>query len=367
MSGAAQGGADSRELARTLVLNALRDVAGDGPRVVADDSSRDIVRDAFHAAVEPADREAFRDASARVTGDDQGADAAAMTTAADAVLEELAARGVHVTVDHAATLSVSPRDAALYTFIAAGDPGQLRSLDLPSGVRQYVEAGVAAVSAGRYEDAAEEFDRAVSEAALARGGDVTARTLAAYACLLAGDDAAAMDYVEEALHLETRTWAPKLVGLAADDRYPEKFRSGKLGGRVFLRWTLEVPEAASVTASVGPADGQPFQRASLSPTEECLPLPRLEAETRLALRLTGRLPDVPVLLGYYVAYGVVDLEVNETRTAEQLLLSGPDTAGAREQLRFTESPPGANVDADDESDGDGEPDASADDEEVESA
>lgn len=316
-------------LSRTLVLNALRDVAG-GQAVLADAESRELVADAFEAAAHEAERHRFRERVAGAEGhlDEETGDFA--DAIAGSVLEELADRGTEATLVHEASLSVPVREAAVYAFMTSRDPAALADLSLPAAVRERVDEGATALADGDPEAAADAFERAVDESGAGDGG-VATRVLAAFAHHLAGADPAAMHLVEETLHLDTRVWTAKLVGYAADHRYPEKFREGKLGSRVFFRWTTEVPADATVTVSVGPAGGE---AEPLTGRDECMPLPRLWPETTVRVEVTGELPDLPTIESYYVATGVVDLEVFEVRSVENVLLSGPETADADERVRF---------------------------------
>lgn len=331
----AQDQSDSEDLSRTFVLNALRDLCG-GPPVIADEASREVVADAFEAAVTPADRDRFRDRLEairdRPESDLSEEDQRFLLDFAADVLDVLAARGTTATLVHEARLSVPPREAAVYSFMVGADPAVLQTFPMPEAVADPVSAGAEAFADGDFETAIERFDEAIDESA---GGDgaIAARVLAGAACQRAGRDADAMDYVEETLHLETRAWTAKLVGYAADHRFPEKFREGKLGSRVFLRWAAGLPETGEVEAAVGPADGSEEPRP-LTGSPECQPIDRLWPETTVRVSVTGQLPDVPNVETYYVATGVADLEVFEARTVEQVLLSGPSSADATERLRF---------------------------------
>lgn len=316
-------------LSRTLVLNALRDVAG-GPGVLADAESRDLVDDAFAAAVHEAERHRFGErvvAPAEDLDDDTRDFADAV---AGDVLAELVDRDTRATLVHEARLSVPEREAALYTFMAAGDRAGLDDLTLPPAVREQVDEGVAALAADDPATAGEAFEAAI-EASDAGDGRVTARVLAAYAHHRAGDDRQAMDLVEETLHLETRAWPAKLVGYAAAHRRPRKFRDGKLGARVFFRWTADVPADGSLDVAVGPAGGD---LEALSGRDECMPIERVWPESTVRIEVGGELPALPTIESYYVATGVVDREVHEVRSVENVLLSGPETATAEERLRF---------------------------------
>jgi hypothetical protein len=298
--------------------------------VLTNDSSRELLRERFETVISTRRRERFREAA---LGGDPRSDeetAEVLASVARDVLEDLAIRDTTVTLTHRAPLSVPSREAYLYTFMTTHDPAVLTSLSLPDPVRACVETGAETLIDDDPETAAARFEDAI-HAAGSGDGIVTTRVLAAYAYHVAGEDAAAIDYIEEALHLETRAWSAKLVGYAADAHRPEKFRRGKLGARVYVRWTTNVSNTGAVSVSIGPAGGE-FE--SLSGRDECMPVEHLWPDSRVEVRLAGDLSDLPTVQTYYVAVGVVDLEVYEARSVEQVLLSGPAAAGATERLRF---------------------------------
>lgn len=325
--------AASKGLSRTLVLNGLRDLVG-GQQVLVDDASRVVLEAAFESALHTAERDKFRRELEDAT-DLDGIDAEVqrfLRTCADDVLSELVERGTQGTLLHDARLSVPARDAAVYSFMVGRDPTVLEGLDVGDDVRAHLEEGATAVASGEFDRGVEAFDDAVTASA---GGDgaVASRVLAGYACHCAGRDDAAIDYVEETLHLDTRTWSAKLVGYAADHRYPQKFRDGKLGTRVFFRWSAGVPAVGDVDVSVGPADGSE-EFVPLAGSEQCHPIDRLWSETTLRVSLSGELPRIPSVESYYVATGVADLEVHEVRSVEEVLLSGPFATDPVERIRF---------------------------------
>lgn len=323
-------------LSRTLVLNGLVDLCGGMP-VLANDDSRTVLRTAFEDALHSAERDKFE---RTVTDTDPDAideeDQRFLATCASDVLAELADRGTRATLLHDTPLSVSAREAALYTFIASHDPTALEALSVGETVGDHLRRGAEAVADGDYERAVDAFDAAVSASG---GGDgaIASRVLAGYACHLDERDDEAIDYVEETLHLETKAWTAKLVGYAADHRYPEKFRSGKLGARVFFRWSMNVPDVGEVVVAAGPAADDGVDAESLSPLEgsdACRPLDRLWPETTVRVSVSGELPAIPSVESYYVATGVADLEVFEARTIEEVLVSGPASGDAVERVRF---------------------------------
>jgi len=322
--------AASTALSRTLVLNGLRDLCG-GRRVLADDGSRETLREAFESALHVAEQDRFGTEieNASTDGLDEEAERFLESCAED-VLSVLVDEGVRATLVHDAVLSMPAYEAAVYSFMVSHDPETLSGVPVDGEARERLTAGAEAVADGAFDGAVEAFDDAVSATA---GGDgsLATRVLAGYACHLAGRDSEAIDYVEETLHLDTGVHTAKLVGYAADHRYPEKFRSGKLGARFFFRWSTSLPDFGDVTVSSGPADGEP---TPLEGREECKPLPGLWPETTVRVSVSGELPELPSVESYYVASGVADLEVSEARSVEEMLLSGPADAEATERVGF---------------------------------
>ncbi|MEF8800947.1 MAG: hypothetical protein V5A38_10130 [Halolamina sp.] len=322
--------AASTQLSRTLVLNGLRDLSG-GRRVLEDDASRETVRKAFEAALHVAERDRFRTEMENASTDGLDEEGERFVErCADDVLAELVEDGVRATLVHEAVLTMPADEAAVYSFMVSHDPETLSGVPVDGEAREKLVHGAEAVADAEFDRAVDAFDDAVSASA---GGDgsLATRVLAGYACHLAGRDSDAIHYVEETLHLDTGVHTAKLVGYAADHRYPEKFRSGKLGARLFFRWSTSLPEFGEVTVAAGPADGAP---TPLEGSEECKPLPRLWPETTIQVRVSGDLPELPPVESYYVASGVADLEVYEARSVEEMLLSGPTDTEAEERLRF---------------------------------
>lgn len=322
--------AASTQLSRTLVLNGLRELTG-GRRVLEDDASRETLREAFEAALHVAERDRFREEMENASTDGLDEEGERFVeTCADDVLGELVDDGVRATLVHEAVLTMPAYEAAVYSFMVSHDPETLSGLQVDGEARERLTVGAEAVAAAEFDRAVEAFDDAVSASA-GDDGSLASRVLAGYACHLAGRDSDAIHYVEETLHLDTGVHTAKLVGYAADHRYPEKFRSGKLGARLFFRWSTSVPEIGEVTVSAGPADGEP---TPLEGSEECKPLPLLWPETTIRVSVSGDLPELPSVESYYVASGVADLEVYEARSVEEMLLSGPTDTEAEERLRF---------------------------------
>ncbi len=323
-------GTASEQLSRTLVLNGLRELCG-GRRVLTDDDSRETLTKGFESALHVAERDRFEaelEAAATEDLDEEGE--RFLQHCADDVLSELVDDGVRATLQHEVSLSLPAFEAAVYSFMVSHDPESLAALPVTEATRAHVEAGAEAVAAGEVDRAVDAFDDAVS-ASDGGDGSLATRVLSGYACHLAERDDDAIDYVEETLHLDTDVLTAKLVGYAADHRYPEKFRSGKLGARLFFRWSTTMPDVGEVTVGAGPEDGEP---APLAGSDQCKPLPRVWPETTIRVRVSGDLPAVPSVESYYIASGVADLEVYEARTVEDMLLSGPTDADATERVRF---------------------------------
>lgn len=320
----------STQLSRTLVLNGLRDLCG-GQHVLEDEASRETLQSAFEAVLHVAEQDRFRQEMENASSDGLDEEGERFVeSCADDVLTELVEDDVRATLIHDATLTMPASEAAVYSFMVSHDPETLSGVPVEGAARESLTTGAEAVADEEFDKAVEAFDDAVSESAGTDGSLVT-RVLAGYACHLAGRDSDAIHYVEETLHLDTSVTTAKLVGYAADHRYPEKFRSGKLGARLFFRWSTSLPDFGEVTVSAGPEGDEP---TPLAGSEECKPLPRIWPETTIRVSVAGDLPELPTVESYYVASGVADLEVFEARSVEEMLLSGPADADAEERVRF---------------------------------
>lgn len=325
---------------RTLVLNALLALfdspSSQGPDFLADDASRRVLRDAYHAATTAAERDRFQRTATRARRTDALTEEGAVEQLREvttAVIVELDDRDVTALVDHRAQLSLAGRDAHLSTFGNGKDPGVLDRLEFPSAIAQHVDSGGECVREGEFSRAAEAFERAVTEHS-APGATIATRILAAQANHWSERDDRAIDFVEEALHLDTDAWSARLIGLAAGHRYPDRFRRGKLSAQAFLRYTIDTPADSGVRPQVG--FGTPSARTwhDLDGTAKCYPIERLEPKTWVRLRLRGTFPAFPAVHGYYVGLGVIDCEVFEVRDVERVLVSGPQTASSTETLRL---------------------------------
>ena len=326
----------------SVLLNALAEVTSDDAReVIADDSSTELLGDVLSAVATQEEQMAFADAVATVHtpgATDEGA-RRSVATVVDGVREEFADRNVWVEVDHRATLSLNRHEAAIYSFIRTRDPTTLSEIEVPETVAESVEEGAGLVADGAFERAATAFERAV-DAADGSNGSVLARSLAAWANHWAGADDAAIDFVEEALHLHANAWTPMLAGYSADPdaafAQPEQFREGKYAAMALLRYTVDLPETASITPSLGfPGEDETVEQwRSLDGTSEFAPIPRLATETVLRLQLRGQVPAFPAMHSYYVALGIADTAVKEVREVYRLLLDGPAGETVSETIRF---------------------------------
>ena len=334
-------------LTGTVVLNGLRDVVDGSRTVLADEGSVRALEEAYRAATTADERTAV---AAAFEGLDEGDDAsdADASDASDgdsgsgerppaetvervvaAVVHELSVREATLAVDHEVPLDPDERAVRVHRFFEAREPSILSPL-ADGAVADALRRGATAARDGEWEAAAAAFGAAVDAAEEDSRSGLTARVLAAWATHWAGDDAAALDLVEEALRLETEAWDARLVGVAADHSSPEWFREGRLSSDLYLRVRAAMPDGASVDAAVVGADGS-VDRLDGDPS--CFRVHRLPLDGRLRLRLRGAPGALPDLHAYYLAVGVVEPESARPRTVQQTLLDGPVTASATERLR----------------------------------
>lgn len=317
-----------------VLLNALADVAGEERWILTDDTSAELIRQAFIDATSAPERERFNEAIGRLQtgGETNSASREAVETVVDAVRERLTEAGTRITVDHEVPIPADPVETAVYDFTMNRDATALIGLDLPEAITEHIETGATRSEAGEFEAAAEAFTRATDEAKTG-DGSVTARTLTAWAHHWAGNDHAAIDFVEEALHLHTDAWLPTLAGFSSDPdpafARPEQFRDGKYAAMAALRYTVDTPGTTSLTPFLARRNdtGEIDSWVELDGTDECTPIHRLGPDPVLRLRLTGEVPAFPAIHSYYVGLGIVDLEVTELREVYRLLVNGP--AGER--------------------------------------
>lgn len=335
-----------------IVLNALVDLVSNADPVVRDDRSRQLLYESYTAAVSDGDRETFestlgdadvgeRDSIVELSEDEREL----AEDVLEAVLAELA--GTTLRVDHDVRLPISDRDAHLYSFLCTNDPNSLDRLSCSPEVRQHVREGGDLLEAAGAERAAGVFEAAIDESSADSGDEssddtidesdlVSLRVLAGWARFHADDPEASVDHLREAAAIDPDSIAVRAVALAVGRDYADGIREGRFGPRLFLRKTIDVPEGASVTVTHGSrrTDGW------IEPggNDECSLLEAVGAETRLRIRLEGRLPAFPTVHGYHVSLGIVDLAEPVAETVDQVLLSGPVTEEADETVSFVGDP-----------------------------
>lgn len=325
----------------TLVLNALIATVGEDASFLADTATRVELADAFRTVTTSEQRDAFRTAITAAHSPDGPPDAQEVSLLQEvthAVIAELAARNSEALVTHRVQLTVPSREAHLYTYFATNDASVLGRLDLSPDVSSPVERGGRHVDSDDLERAVECFEQAVTESASGSGA-VATRVLAAVANHWREADDRALDFVEEALHLDTGAWCARLVGLAAGHEYAELFRDGHLGARVFLRFRIDIPDGSAVVPEVGFGEMPPETWTVLAGDGGCYPIDVLEPSTWIQLELSGTLPTFPAVHGYYVAFGVVDLDDQVALDIEEILLSGPQTVDSVETLKLESGMP----------------------------
>jgi hypothetical protein len=325
------------DVVRSLLVNALRDVVTGSAVVLADETSRGSVTQAYEQGTDPSERSAFERAIAQAdTEDGPGTSADDIRESIDPVVEGVARflreTGVELTVEHTSHVSLPAREVALHEFALSRDPSRLALLSVSEPIRAAVDRGAQAVATGDFNAADRAFEDAI-DAARTIDDDVAARTLGAWSAHWNGDDGRAIDLVEEALHLQMDTWAPRQVGLAAGHSSPELFREGTLSARCYLR-TRTASEAGTIEAAIGVDDGEgDLSWHDLVEATGCYILPSLAPESHVRLRLRGTVDAFPALQAYYLAVGIVDENLGVPRNVEEILLQGPRNDTARETLR----------------------------------
>lgn len=319
----------------TVVLNGLVATVVDDSSFLADAATRTILDEVLRSVTDPAQRATFHRAVTTVPSNEDPTDTEltnCLREVTRAVRSELDARNRTAVVTHRVPLDVHPREAHLYSYGTTGDATVLDRLELPPDVTSLVERGGHHIEHDDPDRAVDAFERAVTESTGGRGSIAT-RVLAGLANHWHGDDDRALDFVEEALHLDTGTWTARLVGLAADHEYSDRFRERELGARVFLRYRIDVPPGSDVLAQVGFSKSPADTWRDLEGGNQCCPLDVLSPRTWIQFRLSGSLPSFPAVQGYYVALGVVDLDAATPLDVERILLSGPQTADSTDVLR----------------------------------
>ena len=330
---------DTGDVSRTLLLNALRDVVL-GTNAVVDRESRHRLERSFHAATSSGERGAFVTAlhEAEAAADEPVDDDTHRTlrSTVDDVLAYLDADDATFVVHHEAGADVDPRDVALYNFWQTRAPGELDRLQCSPAVRSAIETGATAASDGLYGDAIEAFDRAI-DASDTADEVVATRVLAGQAAHWAADDDLAMDYLEEALQLASDAWPATMLASVVDGPSSDAHRDGSLAIQAYLRVRARVPDDASLDVRLGRGEQGETEWESVTTPLDCVPLSRLSTHVRVAFELAGPATRLPALDAYYVALGTVEPASEVARTVDRILLDGPLTADASEQLRIVPS------------------------------
>lgn len=332
---------DTSDVSRTLLLNALRDVVL-GTNAVVQGESRHRLERSFHAATTSGERGAFVTALHEVeeSADDPVDNDTHRTLRGivDDVLDHLESADASFTVHHESGTDIAPRDVALYNFWQTRDPNELDRLDCSMAVREALESGATAASDGLYHQSIEAFDRAI-DASDTTDEAVASRVLAGLAAHWSADDALAMDYLEEALQLESDAWPATMLASVVDDASSQAYRDGSLAVQAYLRVRARVPEGASLDVHIGRGEQGESDWESVTTSLDCVPIRRLSTHLRAAFELTGPATRLPALDAYYVALGTVEPASEAPRTTDHLLLDGPITEDANEELRISTPSP----------------------------
>lgn len=324
------------DLSRSLLLNGLRDVVMDTTAVV-DDETRHRLERSLHDATDRGERGAFvtalHDLEAGGPGRVEEQTHSALRETVDSVMANLASSDARFTVRHESGVDLPPRTVALYNFWQTRDPTAFESASYPGTVMDRVRTGASAAAEGAYEDAVASFDRAVDDAP---GGDeaVDTRVLAGLAAHWSGADALALDYVEEALHLDSRSWPATLLGSVVRGESSSRFREGSLAVRAYLRVRARVPTGARLRARLGRGPAGEADWGPWSTELDCLPMDRLGTHIRVALELSGPITGLPTLDAYYFAIGTIEPRRVVPCTVDHVLFDGPLTGDVTEELRL---------------------------------
>ena len=339
MSADSVGAPDTGDVSRTLLLNALRDVVL-GTNAVVDSESRHRLEQSFHAATTSGERGAFvtalHEVEAAADGSVDDDTHRTLRSTVDDVLAHLDADDATFVVHHESGTDVDPRDVALYNFWQSRAPDELDRLPCSTAVRAALETGATAAADGLYRDAIDAFDRAIDASDTADEA-VATRVLAGLAAHWAADDDLAMDYLEEALQLESDAWPATMLASVVDDPSSQAYREGSLTVGAYLRVRARVPDPASLDVRLGRGEPGETEWEPVTTSLDCVPIPRLSTHVRLAFELTGPATRLPALDAYYVALGTVEPASEAARTADRILLDGPLTADAHERLRIDSS------------------------------
>lgn len=332
---------DTSNVSRTLLLNALRDVVL-GTNAVVDGESRHRLERSFHAATSSGERGAFVTALHEVeeSADEPVDDDIHRTLrgTVDDVLEQLDSADASFVVRHESGTDIEPRDVALYNFWQTRDPDELDRLECSPAVREAVESGATAVADDTFEDALAAFDRALA-ASETTDEAVAVRVLAALAAHWSADDALAMDYLEEALQLESAAWPATMLASVVDDASSQAHRDGSLAVQAYLRVRARVPHDASLDVRIGRGEQGETDWEPVTTSLDCVPIHRLATHLRASFELTGPATRLPSLDVYYVALGTVEPASEVPRTTDHILFDGPITGDASEELHIVPSSP----------------------------
>lgn len=331
-------GSDSQRT-ETVLLNSLDGIVSDRDSVLEDDESERLLRDVYRAVTTPSTRNTIgstldkvAERSQRSKGGNSSGDAdegSLATTIAD-IATKLDSRGLELQIDHEVPISFVPEFVAVHRFFHTRELGDLHPMTEDDAMAPALERAVAAVEKEDFETAAAAFGEAIDKNSDVTSG-VAVRVLRAWADHRAGDDESGVERVKEVLRRDQDAWPARLVGVAAAHSNPEWFREGKLASEAYLRVRTETSTTASFDAAV--VDNSGTERW-LDGTPNCFLANELPAEGRLRLRLRGPPGELPPLHAYYLAVGVVEPESAQPRTVEQILLDGPVTADATEQVRI---------------------------------
>lgn len=325
-------------LGETFVLNAIRDIVAEESTVLADETSRAVVRDEFVRATTAAERDVLREVLPG-TFDEQLQDdkRELLARVVGDVFDVLVGREVDAVMRHRTRVSLHPRDVAVYNYARTGDVDHLLALDLEEGVARSIRDGTTAMNDGSYEGATQAFEDAIEQGGIEDEG-LVARALAGLAQHRAGRDERALDYAEEIMHLDTDAWAAQVVALAAGADAPSLFRDGTHEVAAYLRVRAEIPAGASIEADLGYGETQeetePEQWLPVTGSIAYFEPDRLAPTTHLRLRLSGSIDALPTIHAYYLGLGFVDRDNDVPRAVERIFLSGPETAHTDEEIAF---------------------------------
>lgn len=318
---------------RSVLLNGLRDVVM-GTTAVADADTRHRLEQSLHEATTSDQRGDFVTALHHLEAADDGVvddeTHATLRETVDSVIDHLASSNSRLTVRHEAGEAIPPRTVALYNFWRTRDVAAFEAVSYPVEVMRPVEDGVTAVDEQSFVDARRSFERAIDAAE----GDVAVdtRVLASLAAHWAGDDARALDYVEEALQFESGHRIAVLLGSILSGSSSDRYRDGRLAVTAYLRTRARVPAGGSVRVRVGLGGPGDTEWGEWSTELDCLPIECLGSHTRVAFELTGPIDAFPSLDTYYLALGTIEPERSIPRTVDHVLLDGPVTGDAAESL-----------------------------------